>query len=66
MEIIKRGKLKPIVVEQGTEISCSACESLLKYFPNDLKCHVNEDGSIYYVNCPVCANVVLILTIYPD
>lgn len=66
MEIIKRGKVHPISREQGTEITCSVCESILKYFPDDVKTLYSENGSMYYINCPVCANVVVIITIYVD
>jgi hypothetical protein len=66
MYIVKRGKVKPLAVSEGTEIGCSACESALKYFPPDVKTLINESGSMYYINCPVCANVIVILWVYVE
>lgn len=60
MEIIKYGKIPPQVKEQGTEITCPNCSSVLKYFVGDIKIFVNESEMLHYINCMFCSYLMVL------
>lgn len=66
MEIIKYGKIPPQEKETGTEITCLACSSVLKYFVGDIKIYQNETGSIFHVFCPLCGKIIILSTRYNE